>query len=101
MGDGALFASACFLLFAAGKGKVVHPRAKIAVHSASVGSLENPAALAATTAMARDAAALGVPAGILGKMVMTRSEDADFLSRGDLVSMRVDFTGDEPDDTFK
>lgn len=101
VGDGAVCASACFLLFAAGKGKIVHPRAKIAVHSASMGNLENPTALAATTAMARDAAALGVPAGILGKMVMTRAAGVDFLSREDLTSMGVEFTGDEPDNTFK
>jgi hypothetical protein len=101
VGDGDLCASACFLLFAAGKGKVVHPRAKIAVHSVSVDNHENPSALAATTAMARDAATLGVPPAIIGKMVTMPARGVDFLSRQDLASMDASFTSDAPDDTFR
>ena len=97
---GDLCASACFLLFAAGKGKIVHPRARIAVHSVSMNTVENPEALAATTAMARDAAALGVPAAIIGKMVTMPAEGIEFLSREDLQSMGAEFLPDEPDNTF-
>ena len=99
--DGDLCASACFLLFAAGKGKLVHPRAKIAVHSVSIGNVENPTALAATTAMARDAATVGVPVAIIGKMVAMPAEGIDFLSRDDLQSMGVEFLPNEPDNTFR
>jgi hypothetical protein len=72
VGDGDLCASACFLLFAA-----------------------------ATTAMARDAATLGVPPAIIGKMVTMPARGVDFLSRQDLASMDASFTSDAPDDTFR
>jgi hypothetical protein len=102
VGDGDVCASACFLLFAAGKGKLVHPSAKIAVHStSSANGLETPSALAATTAMARDAVELGVPKAIIGKIVATPPGKIEFLSRADLLSMDAEFSADEPDDTFR
>jgi hypothetical protein len=88
VGDENICASACFLIFAAGQRKMVHYRAKVVVHATSSGEqLENIAALAATTAMARDAAELGVPASIVGKIVATPPGRMDVLSRADLMSM--------------
>jgi hypothetical protein len=98
VGDGNICASACFLIFAAGERKMVHYRGKVIVHATSSGEeLEIIAALAATTAMARDAAELGVPASIIGKIVVTPPGRAEVLSRADLMSMGaviVDEKGD-------
>ena len=65
--DGAVCASACFLLFAAGTSRIAGPTALIGVHSVSVRGDETPGALGLTTLLARDAAAYGVPPGIIGK----------------------------------
>jgi hypothetical protein len=88
VGDGNICASACFLIFAAGQKKMVHYRGKIMVHATSSDEqLENIAALAATTAMARDAAELGVPASVIAKIVVTPPGRVNILSRADLMSM--------------
>jgi hypothetical protein len=51
-----------------------------------------------TTLMARDAADLGVPPAIIGKMVQTTPGRIEWLTRSDLVSMNVTvFDGDAPD----
>jgi hypothetical protein len=93
MVDGAsVCASACFLLFAAGRVKVAQSDALIAVHSASSSDgEETKTALAVTTEMARVAAGLGVPLGIIGKMVTTPPDQIARLTRADLVSMGVIF----------
>jgi hypothetical protein len=85
---GHVCASACFLLFAAGKQKIVSPGALIGVHSVSLpGMGENFLTWGATTGMARDAAYYHVPPAIIGKMVTTAAGDVAWLSRDDLVSM--------------
>ena len=69
----AVCASACFMLFAAARNKLVEPGAMVGVHSASVaGGNETMDTLGVTTLMARSAAAYGVPAAITGRMVTTR-----------------------------
>ena len=58
----AVCASACFLLFAAGRDKYAEPGAMIGVHSASVsGGNENRSTLGTTTLMAREAAHMVFP----------------------------------------
>ncbi len=86
---GAQCSSACFLIFAASPHKFVAPDALIGVHSASIAGQETPDSMAMTTAMAREAATLGVPAAIIGKMVETNPNRMEWLTPDDLASMDV------------
>jgi hypothetical protein len=81
--------SACFLLFAAGAVRIVTPDALIGVHSASESGHETLGSMAMTTAMARDAAALGTPSQIIDKMVQTSPGRTEWLTRDDLALMDV------------
>ncbi len=83
---GATCASACFLIFAAGAKRVVAPDALIGVHSTSIGGQETPETLAANMEMARDAAALGVPPEIVGKMVETKPAHMEWLTPEELAT---------------
>ena len=86
----ALCASACFLMFAAGRHREVEPGALIGVHSASVsGGRETGQTLGATTLMARAVAAYGVPASITGRMVTTAPGQMAWLDRDELRAMGV------------
>ncbi len=88
--DRTICASACFLLFAAGKHRFAYPAAYIGVHSAaSSDGSEDENALAATTLMARDAAELGVPASIIGKLVTTQSHAMAWLHADDMSAISV------------
>jgi hypothetical protein len=88
-------ASACFLLFAAGREKLAQPGARIGVHSASVtGGRESIGTLGVTTLMAREAAAYGVPPAITGRMVTTQPGDMAWLSEDELRLMGVRIVGD-------
>ena len=88
--DHAVCASACFMLFAAGRDKVAEPGAMIGVHSASVsGGNETMDTLGVTTLMAREAAQYGVPAAITGRMVTTAPGQMAWLTRGELEQMGV------------
>jgi hypothetical protein len=82
-------ASACFLIFAAGTKRFFEVTALIGVHSVSEAGRETAQSMALTTAMARDAAELGVPAGIIGKMVTAQPGQMEWLTQRDLVSMGV------------
>ena len=82
-------ASACFLIFAAGSTKLAGATALIGVHSASENGIETATSMALTTAMARDAAALGVPPSIIGKMVTAEPGQMEWLTQRDLASMGV------------
>ena len=83
-------ASACFLMFAAGTRKLALEGARIGVHSASIEGVETTGSQAVTTQMARQAADLGVPPAIIGKMVTTAAGDIAWLSQDDLRSMNVE-----------
>ncbi|HEY1932441.1 MAG TPA: ATP-dependent Clp protease proteolytic subunit [Acetobacteraceae bacterium] len=87
-------ASACFLLLAAAPHRFAASDAKIGVHGASENGEETTTALAATTAMARFAAAFGVPAAIVGKMVETSAGQVEWLNNADLASMNVRIIND-------
>jgi hypothetical protein len=84
-----LCASACFLLFAASPRRFAATDALVGVHSASQEGAETKTSLAVTTLMARDAAELGVPTSIIGKMVETTPGRVAWLEPADLALMRV------------
>ena len=89
--NGAKCASACFVAFAAGAQKFASYTASVGVHGASdsVGRESGDA----TVSMARIVKELGVPEGIIGKMVVTRPDDIVWLGPDDLRSMGTSMTG--------
>lgn len=90
----AVCASACFMMFAAGRNKLAEPGAMIGVHSASVsGGAENTSTLGTTTLMARETGAYGVPPAITGRMVTTRPGDMAWLDRAELEAMGAQVAG--------
>ena len=92
--QGAVCASACFLAFAAGDRKFVGYGALIGVHKASdKGGRETAASGEATRLMARFAKELGVPYGIIARMLSTPSKEIGWLDPQDLQSMRVSMVG--------
>ena len=94
--------SACFLLLAASPHRMAASDAVVGVHSASEDGKETGISLAMTTLMAREAASLGVPAAIIGKMVQTTPGHVDWLTRADLISMDVTILdGDAPAETLQ
>jgi hypothetical protein len=79
--NGARCASACFIAFSAGKQKVASYTARIGVHGASDGRGQDTGnALNATVSMARIVKELGVPEGIIEKMVGTRASEIAWLN---------------------
>lgn len=81
--------SACFLLLAASPRRLAAADALVGVHSASESGEETAAAVAVTTRMAQEAATLGIPPALIGKMVQTAPGRVEWLTRGDLNSMNV------------
>jgi hypothetical protein len=94
VGKAATCASACFLVFAAGNTKFASYGAQIGVHGASDQSgKETVQSGAATVSMARVAKDLGVPAAIIGRMVVTPPSEMVWLSPTDLQSMGTTMVG--------
>jgi hypothetical protein len=94
VGQGATCASACFLIFAAGETKFANYTAQIGVHGASDQTGQETAQSgAATVSMARVAKELGVPAAIIGRMVVTPPNEMVWLSPADLQSMGTTMVG--------
>jgi hypothetical protein len=91
--SGATCASACFVVFSAGDGKAVGQGAKIGVHGVSKDGRETDDAKTQTVNMARIVNDLGVPHGIVGKMVLTPPNQTVWLTPDDLQSMNVKITG--------
>ena len=90
-------ASACFLVFAAGSTKFANYAAQIGVHGASdISGAETVQSDAATVSMAKIAKKLGVPAPIIGRMVVTPPSEMVWLSLADLQSMGTTMIG-KPD----
>lgn len=89
--NGSQCASACFVAFAAGAEKFVSYTATVGVHGASDQSGRESGD--ATVSMARIVKELGVPAGIIGKMVVTRPQDIVWLTPDDLRTMGTTMTG--------
>jgi hypothetical protein len=88
-------ASACFLIFAAGREKWVGSNAKVGVHSArdAKTGVMDPDADAATVRMARYVNQLGVPPLIAGRMVTTTADGMAWLTPVELESMGAHLTG--------
>ncbi len=82
-------ASACFLIFAAGRQKIAMPDALVGVHSASEDGRETSDSAAFTVAMARESEALGVPYSIVGKLVSARPNQMAWLTPADLAALGV------------
>jgi hypothetical protein len=94
VGKKATCASACFLIFAAGATKFATYGAQIGVHGASdAGGAETIQSNAATVSMAKIAKDLGVPAAIIGRMVVTPPSEMVWLSPADLQSMGTTMVG--------
>jgi len=94
VGQNAVCASACFLIFAAGETKYANYTAQIGVHGASDKTGEETVQSgAATVSMARVAKELGVPSSIIGRMVVTPPSDMVWLSPSDLQSMGTSMVG--------
>lgn len=94
VGRNATCASACFLMFAAGATKFATYGAQIGIHGASDESgRETLSSNAATISMAKIAKELGVPAAIIGRMVVTPPSDMVWLSPQELQSMGVTMMG--------
>jgi hypothetical protein len=85
---GATCASACFLVFAAGREKFVGLHSFVGVHGAAdkTGNVTEESE-AATRAMARFCRELGVPSSITEKLLATPPNDIVWLSQKDLQSM--------------
>jgi len=85
---GAQCASACFLLLAAAREKLIAPDSLVAVHSATTeGAGEDAGAAKATVEMARLLAKYGVPAAIIGEMVETTPQGAAVLTPAQLATL--------------
>ena len=92
--NGTKCASACFIVFAAGDPKYVSYGASVGVHGASnEAGKETVESSAATVSMARIVKDLGVPAPIIGKMVVTPPDQIVWLTPEDLRSMGTVMTG--------
>jgi hypothetical protein len=83
-------ASACFLIFAGGNERIMHPVSHLGVHGASdAKGQETIISGSATIMMARKFKELGVPPAVIGKMVVTPPEKTVWLTSSDLSEMGV------------
>lgn len=88
--SGSTCASACFMLFAAGKERHAEPGARIGVHSAVNQRYgETKDAKSTTIDMARFLSELDVPSSIIGKIVTTKPDQITWLTAEDLRAMKV------------
>jgi hypothetical protein len=93
--SGAVCASACFLVFAAGERKFAETGALIGVHKASErGGVESKKSALATVLMAKFARELGVSSSIVSRMVATPPTQIEWLDARDLHSMGVKTVND-------
>jgi hypothetical protein len=77
---GARCTSACVVLFAAGSRKIASLGSYIGVHGASIEGIQDHNSLAMTTAMAKIYSKLGVPASVIGRMVVTPPSEITWLT---------------------
>ena len=91
--DGAQCASACFLVFAAGKKKFASYDARIGVHAVKDSKGDADRAAAGTDAMRRLLTALAVPLSITKRMAETPNDKVAWLSVPELRLMGVSVLG--------
>jgi hypothetical protein len=85
-------ASSCFLIFAAGKSKIVYPKSRIGVHAASDEvDWQTARSLRGTLAVIRIAKFLRFPRRIRHKMLTTPPTQIAWLRRSGLQKMQTDF----------
>ena len=97
VGQGAVCASACFLAFAAGDPKFAGDGARIWVHRASLkGGQETVLSETVSFSMGTFVKELGVPSGIVGRMLKTSPKQIIWLSSQDLHAMGVTLEGEPP-----
>ncbi len=85
-------ASSCFLIFAAGKSKIVYPKARIGVHAASDElNWKTARSLRGTRAVIRIAQRLRVPLAIRNKILKTPPTEMAWLGRLELEKMATSF----------
>lgn len=84
-------ASACFLIFAAGRERWADYTSKIGVHSVSINGEEDATTAQGTVIMTRYLSNLGVPKGIIGRLVTTKPNDMAWLDKNELDSMSVKY----------
>ena len=83
--EGGQCVSACVLLFAAGSRKIASTGSSIGVHGVSnLEGEQGKAELATTTRLAKIYAQLGVPASVIGRMVVTPPEHVEWLTRAEI-----------------
>lgn len=80
-------ASACVLLFASGRTRIVERGAMIGVHSASIDGRETADATFGTVMMARQASRLGIPDQIIGRMITAGTDGISWLTRDEVVAL--------------
>ena len=92
--NGAICASACFIIFAGGSEKYASGKSSIGVHGAAdKNGAETVDTAAATVVMARVLKQLGAPPAVIGKMVVTPPSEMMWLELTDMQSMGVTVTG--------
>lgn len=96
VGENETCASACFLLFLAGKQKATFPGARVGVHSASAWGNETDFSLATSARLARVYEALGAPPAVIAKSVTTVPGEIYWLTEDDLRAMNVVFMSASP-----
>ena len=77
--------SACTMLFAAGSRKIMSTGAHIGVHGAAIDGEQTDAALAATARLAKTYSAYGVPASVIGRMVVTPPQSVAWLTQYEIL----------------
>ncbi len=79
--------SACFLLFAAARNKLVFTGASIGIHSAGLDGVETDGSVIVTMIMAKFLENCHVPAKIIGRMLLAGNNQVAWLSADELTSM--------------
>lgn len=85
--EGAECASACVLLFVSGSRKIAAAGAFVGVHGAAVAGIQTKGALAATTELAQAFERYGVPASVIGRMVVTPPDQVAWLTAKEIERM--------------
>jgi hypothetical protein len=81
-------ASSCFMIWAAGAGRITDPEARIGVHSASnLEGKEDASAMGVTLITTRELKEYGVPDAILGKLATTEPDSIYWLTPDEIKSM--------------
>jgi hypothetical protein len=93
VGENDTCASACSLMFLAGKTRAVYPGARVGVHSAMNDELggENLETLGLSAWVARKYEELGAPPTVIAKCITTRPNQIYWLTEDDLRAMNVLF----------